>query len=338
MAPPPPPAADTSRLTVPGQRPPPPARSSTIDLAAELNKEYLTIEQNPFASGAFSDVYPGRWEPPNDLRYPEGIDVAVKVFRLGGVVADPNYAANNEKCGKHLGREVFVWQRVGHPRITPFVGYIRGFKDDIVPCIVSPRRQANLVAYITTNPQANRLTLMCQALEGLVYLHTFSPSPIVHLDIKPENILVTDEGTAELCDFGYAKVLDGVSTGFTTGPNPGGSYPYMAPETLMGVGYSNLTPGADIYAIGSTILYVLSGKRAWYNLKGKGLLTIAIIRGELPKWADHPMEGSEEAVKKTWDLLRRCWHMVADQRPSAQEVLDELLAIEALGGVKPPAN
>ncbi|KAG8964498.1 hypothetical protein FRC05_003779 [Tulasnella sp. 425] len=340
MAPPPPPLDDaSSHLNVPGQRPPP-NRSFTLDdpskLAPELDKQYLSIEPHPFASGAFSDVYPGRWASPNDSRYPDGVDVAIKVFRLGGVVADPNYAANNEKCGKHLGREVFVWQRVNHPRITPFVGYIRGFKDEIVPCIVSPKRQANLVAYITANPQADRLKLLIQSLEGLVYLHTFTPSPIVHLDIKPENILVTDKGEAELTDFGYAKVLDGVSTGFTTGPNPGGSYPYMAPETLMGAGYRDLTPGADIYAIGSTILYVLSGKRAWHLLKGKGLLTIAIIRGELPKRTDHPMEGTEEAVQKVWELLWRCWKMSPADRPSAQEVLDELLAIEKLGGVRPP--
>lgn len=40
------------------------------------------------------------------------------------------------------------------------------------------------------------------------------------------------------------------------------------------------------------------------------------------------MEGSEEAVKKTWDLLRRCWHMNAEQRPSAQEVLDEVRRLQ----------
>ncbi|KAG8921483.1 hypothetical protein FRC01_000226 [Tulasnella sp. 417] len=309
------------------------AAALAAKLCTELNGDYLTIEGRPFAAGAFSDVYSGRWEPPDDPKYPQGIDVAIKVLRLGGFWNDPNFAENCKLCWKHLGREVFVWQRVNHPRITPFIGYIQAFKDDIVPCIVSARRQTDLATYITTiNPQADRLRLLCQALEGLIHLHTFSPSPIIHLDIKPEHILVTDEGTVELCGFQCSKLLDGVATGFTTGPSPGGSYPYMAPETLMGVVYGQLTPGADIYAMGSTILYVLSGRRAWYKIRSIGLLTIAIIRGDLPKWVDHPMEGSDEAIKKTWELLARCWKMLDNERPSAQEVLDELIEIEALGG------
>ncbi|KAG9018605.1 hypothetical protein FRB90_011212 [Tulasnella sp. 427] len=334
-SPPTPPPVDASHLLIPGTRPPP-TRQSTLELAPELDKRYLTIEDHPFASGAFSDVFPGRWESPNDGRYTDGVNVAIKVFRLGGVVGDPNYATNYERCGKHLGREVFVWQRVSHPRITPFVGYIKGFKDGIVPCIVAPRRKGNLLAYITSNPTANRLQLLCQALEGLIYLHTSFSSPIIHLDIKPENILVTEEGTAELCDFGYAKVLDGVSTGFTTGPNPGGSYPYMATEILMGDSYSDLTPGADIYAMASTILYVLSGQRAWWNLKGKGQLTMAIIRGESPLRTNHPMDGSPEALDKLWNVLQPCWSMAPAARPSAQKILDELLEIEQIGGVRPP--
>ncbi|KAG9011921.1 hypothetical protein FRB90_006918, partial [Tulasnella sp. 427] len=79
---------------------PPPTRQSTLELAPELDKRYLTIEEHPFASGAFSDVFPGRWESPNDGRYPDGVNVAIKVFRLGGVVGDPNYATNYERCGK----------------------------------------------------------------------------------------------------------------------------------------------------------------------------------------------------------------------------------------------
>lgn len=61
-------------------------------------------------------------------------------------------------CGRHLEQETFIFN---HPRITPIIGYIKGFVNDIDPCIVSPRRQGNIAAYITTiNPQADRLRLV----------------------------------------------------------------------------------------------------------------------------------------------------------------------------------
>ncbi|KIO34482.1 hypothetical protein M407DRAFT_64100, partial [Tulasnella calospora MUT 4182] len=166
-----------------------------------------------------------------------------------------------------VGREVLVWQMVKHPRITPFIGYIREYKDGIIPCIVSKwRQQGDLVTYLSNHPQANRFQLtrrlrviilqLYQALEGLTYLHTFPGKSITHFDIKPENILITDDGEAELCDFGYAKVLGGEATGYTTSPNPGGTYPYMSPEVLNGSEWKSLTPAVDVFAIGSTVLYV----------------------------------------------------------------------------------
>ncbi|KIO29778.1 hypothetical protein M407DRAFT_162294 [Tulasnella calospora MUT 4182] len=232
----------------------------------------------------------------------------------------------------YFPRDVSIWKRVNHPRITPFIGYTKGFNDRISFCSVTLRRPANFKAYTTIiNPQADRFTLLCQALEGLVYLHTFSPSPIVHGALKPENILVTDEGNAELCTFGYAKFWYEVNHGTSIFRQPREFYHYITPD-------DDLTPGTDIYATGLTILYALSGKDPWHHIEEPVALLFTVGSGQLPKWADHPMEGSEAAVEKTWGLLKRCWHMSPDQRPSAQEVLDELLAIKALGGVRPPTS
>lgn len=298
----------------------------------ELNREFLFVERALFAYGDLSDLYLGRWEPPNDPKYPRGIDVAIKVWKLGPYASDRWYAKHYETCGK----ETFIFN---HPRITPIIGYIKGFVNDIDPCIVSPRRQGNIAAYITTiNPQADRLRLLCQALEGLIYLHTFRPSPIIHLAIKPKNILVTDEGTAELSDFVCAEFVEQVSSE-KIHAHPFHIYDdgYTPPEKAWGKYVGLLNPRTDIYATGLVILYVLSGKEPWYYLTNQTPIGRALLTGDSPNRPYHPMEGSKEAVKKTWDLLRRCWRMQPDQRPSAQEVLNELLEIEALGGVRPPA-
>ncbi|KAG8964497.1 Suppressor of Sensor Kinase (SLN1) [Tulasnella sp. 425] len=266
-------------LTVPNLEPQrsPTKRINSLDdvtkLAPELNREYLTIEDSSFAKGAFSDIFGGRWTPPE---HPEGIDVAIKVLRIAGQVTDPGPALENKRYGQ-----------------------------------------------------------LCQAVEGLIHLHTFQPYPVIHLDIKPSNILVTDKGDAELCDFGYAKVLGGASTGFTTSPNPGGTYPYMSPEVLDGVEWQGLTPAADIFGLGSTIIYILSGKRAWDSIKAKGTLMMRVMNGIPPAREEYTMDGSEEAINKLWDLLVCCWNKDPKYRPSSQEVLDTLLAIEAMGGVRP---
>ncbi|KAG9048434.1 hypothetical protein FS837_012882 [Tulasnella sp. UAMH 9824] len=326
-------------LAVPNPNPhrPAPERTASIDdlnkLAPELNRRYLDVEPTSFATGNFSDVFPGTWAPPED---PDGIEVAVKVLRIPGQVNAPGSADLVARLGKHVGREVFIWQMVEHPRITPFIGYIRQYKDGVIPCIVTKRRrQGNLITYLSNNPQANRFRLLYQALEGLIYLHTFAGKSIIHFDIKPENILINDDEEAELCDFGYAKVLGEGPTGYTTSPNPGGTYPYMSPEVLHGNEWEELTTAADVFAMGSTILYVLSGKLAWYYIKSKAGLIGAVSCG-IPAARDrYDLVGSPEAVNGLWELLERCWNVKPSDRPSSQEVLDELRAIEAMGGVRP---
>ncbi|KAG9011922.1 LRR receptor-like serine/threonine-protein kinase fls2 [Tulasnella sp. 427] len=275
-------------LNVPGlsltHRPTTRGRNDSIDdlsdLAPELESTRLVVELTGFASGNFSEVYGGIFTPPGQEA---GIDVAVKVLRIPGTSLEASAGLPLAvRYGKHLGREVTVWQKVTHHRITPFIGYIRKFKNDSVPCIVTKRRRCgNLSVYLTKNPDVDRIELLCQALEGLIYLHGYE-TPITHFDIKPENILITDIGEAELADFGYAKVLGQEETGYTTSPQPGGTVPYLSPEVLEGKEWKDLTTAADIFAMGSTILFTLSGQQGWYYIHGKAKLMKEVSEARPP--------------------------------------------------------
>lgn len=92
---------------------------------------------------------------------------------------------------------------------------------------------------------------LVEAAEGLAYLHGLSP-PIIHGDIKPSNIMVTDGIEAAVCDFGISKFAG--RSGLTTGNPAFGSRGFMPPEVIMEE--SDATLEVDVYAFGSLILAV----------------------------------------------------------------------------------
>ena len=87
----------------------------------------------------------------------------------------------------------------------------------------------------------DRLTLLLQVCTGVAHAHQ---RLVIHCDIKPENILVTPDGTAKLLDFGIAKLLEleGHPTQFRAGTPA-----FASPEQLRG---EVLTTASDVYAIG----------------------------------------------------------------------------------------
>lgn len=95
-----------------------------------------------------------------------------------------------------------------------------------------------------------------QASRGLAYLHSLEP-PICHGDIKPQNILVNDEGEAVVSDFGLARVLNvlGDHSGFTTSSVGQGTKGYLAPE-LLNEDDARPTVQTDVFSFGGLILAV----------------------------------------------------------------------------------
>jgi serine/threonine-protein kinase len=84
----------------------------------------------------------------------------------------------------------------------------------------------------------------------LQYLHSQHP-PVIHRDISPDNIVINKAGDAVLIDFGAANEFVGEATGTLVGKQA-----YMSPEQIRG----KVTPQSDIYSLGATIYFLLTGK------------------------------------------------------------------------------
>ena len=98
--------------------------------------------------------------------------------------------------------------------------------------------------------EAEALEVAAQGLELLVYLHGLSP-PLLHRDIKPANLLRRPDGSLALVDFGAARDVQRTTARQSTLV---GTVGYMPPEQLLGV----TTPGSDVYALGATLVHLLS--------------------------------------------------------------------------------
>ncbi|XP_002965026.2 G-type lectin S-receptor-like serine/threonine-protein kinase SD2-5 [Selaginella moellendorffii] len=102
-----------------------------------------------------------------------------------------------------------------------------------------------------------RHSIALDTARGLAYLHEESRDSIIHLDIKPQNILLGDKFEAKVADFGMAKLLmDRDQNGVVTGVR--GTPGYLAPEWLL---HSTATKKCDVYSYGMVLLELIGGRK-----------------------------------------------------------------------------
>lgn len=123
------------------------------------------------------------------------------------------------------------------------------------------------------------IKLFRQMLEGVAYIHN-QPKPLIHRDLKPLNILVTNDDTIKITDFGIAKELDDEAGGHSTTVK--GTPIYMSPEQIIDP--KSVDIRTDIYSLGMTFYEMLCAKTPF---SGNSTTTptavyAAIMNGNVP--------------------------------------------------------
>jgi serine/threonine protein kinase len=156
---------------------------------------------------------------------------------------------------ERLEREAVVLRQLSHPGIPAYIEhFVTPQGRGRVLCIVTrfvPGTTLREELETHRYSQAEVLDILESLLDILCYLHERSP-PVIHRDIKPDNIVRTPSGGLVLIDFG--SVQDALADPGTGGTTLSGTFGYMAPEQLLG----HSTPQTDLYALGATGLALLS--------------------------------------------------------------------------------
>ena len=190
--------------------------------------------------------------------------VAVKVLR--------GDLANDEKFVRRFQREALSASSLNHPNIVEM--YDVGEDDGnfyIVMEYVDGKNLKQLIKRRTKLSLTEVVDIMKQLTDGIAHAHD---SFIIHRDIKPQNMLILDNGLVKITDFGIAVALN--STQLTQTNSVMGSVHYLPPEQAAGKG---ATFKSDIYSLGIMMYELITGKLPF---RGENAVEIALKQMKEP--------------------------------------------------------
>ena len=198
---------------------------------------------------------------------------------------------------RRFKREADVYSKLSHPNIVRFVD--AGFDNDRYFIAMEHINGLSLDAIIKGKGRLGfdfSVKIAGNLADAIAHAHERG---VIHRDIKPQNIKLSEEGTVKLLDFGIAHREDGIvetPTGMILG-----TFPYSSPEQNQG---KKIDERSDIYSLGTVLYEMLTGHRA---LKGSNHAEVTgfQVHGTIPRPSVHIgeiPEGLDKIVMKMLEL------------------------------------
>ncbi|KAL8110599.1 wall-associated receptor kinase 5-like [Apium graveolens] len=232
--------------------------------------------------------------------------------------------------------EVIILSQINHPNVVKLLGCCL---ETPVPLLVYEFVTNNTLFHhihdegcASSIPWGMRLRIATETAGALAHMHS-APVHIIHRDVKSANILLDDEYTAKVSDFGVSRLFSLGETQLATLVQ--GTLGYIDPEYFhSGI----LTKKSDVYSFGIVLLELLTGANVvsfFREEKDRNLSMYFLSAMEEDRLHEilEPRvrkEGHAEQLRGVAELAKRCLRIKGDKRPTMKEVEEELVKLREL--------
>ncbi|XP_030043808.1 receptor-interacting serine/threonine-protein kinase 3 [Microcaecilia unicolor] len=177
---------------------------------------------------------------------------------------------------------------------------------------------ARLQALVKPLPWALKFRVLHEINLGMNRLHDLCP-PLLHLDLKPQNVLLNKDLHIKISDFGLSRFKRGITLPQDV-PPADGTLEFMAPELLDDVNCCP-TKASDVYSYAILIWSVLKGEEPYSNAMSS-VIKLHVPRGQRPSLEFlQDLYNHVERLEDIKSLMVKCWHQEPSERPSFKDCI-----------------
>ncbi|MBI5685853.1 MAG: SUMF1/EgtB/PvdO family nonheme iron enzyme [Verrucomicrobia bacterium] len=239
----------------------------------------------------------------------------VSLNRFVALKVMSNALAEDQEFIERFKREATTAAQFKHPNIVQVhaAGESNGTHYMAMEFVEGRTLREHIRSHGRLNPQ-EAIAITLHVAEGLKY--AWNKSRMIHRDIKPDNVFLSQSGEVLVGDLGLAKNTGGTSTEMTSTGMMLGSPHYISPEQATSV--KDIDFRADIYSLGCTLFQMLTGRTAY-----EGDSSMVLIMKHVNEPTPDVFEALPECPRKLGVMVTRMMAKNRDDRPTSY---DELIA------------